>query len=505
MHLKTRLISALGLAATLLAGLGSSQAAESANAEPAAARVRPNVLLVTSEDHSPDIGCYGDKTVPTPHLDALAERGVLFERAFVPLSVCSPSRACILTGLYPHQNGQLGLATHGYHTYQGIPNLYQIMKGAGYRTGMIGKLHVNPAKAFPIDFWPVKSSNFAKKKVAQYADHAAKFFAAGDEPFFLMVNYPDAHTPFQSEPVNGLPEHWVIPNDIKVPAYVGVDSPRLRESIANYYNCLSRLDACMGLLMEALEKSGKRDDTLVIWLSDHGSQLARGKVTCYEAGLRVPMIIDWPGVDVPHREPRMVSTLDVLPTILAATGLQMPAEGSIELPGCDLGPLLKNKVPEIWRTHTFAEYWPCSRNACVFHLQQSVRDERFKLIANLHPSPNQVLAGYYQEKHKQEAPNAEELAQADPKVQAGYATWLAARPFELYDLKNDPYEWTNLAEDPKYAQQLSSLKAALKAWRQQTRDPMCQPELRHRYMKEVTARKGRGNWSYEPYFDPRKK
>jgi N-sulfoglucosamine sulfohydrolase len=464
----------------------------------------PNILLITSEDHSPDIGCYGDKTVPTPHLDALAEQGVLFERAYVPLSVCSPSRACMFTGLYPHQNGQLGLATHGYHTYQGIPNLYQIMKAGGYRTGMIGKLHVLPEQAFPIDFWPIKGSNFGKKDVAGYADYAAKFFAAGEEPFFLMVNYPDAHTPFQSKPVDGLPTHWVTPDQMKVPSYVGVDTPRLRQSIANYYNCLSRLDACMGMMMEALEKSGKCENTLVVWLSDHGSQISRGKVTCYENGLRVPMIVDWPGVDVPHREQRFVSTLDILPTILAATGLELPRKGAIELPGRDLRPLLANKTTDNWRTHVFAEYWPCSRNWQVFHLQQSVRDERFKLIANLHPGPNQVLAGYYQGKHPREVPIAEELAQAPPEVRAGYDTWLAAPPHELYDLENDPYEWTNLAEDPRYAPRLASLKAALEAWREETRDPMSKPELRNRYIEEVTGRQGRGNWSYEEYLDSRR-
>ena len=474
----------------------STEAAESAG--------RPNVLLITSEDHSPDIGLYGDDTVATPHLDTLAENGVLFERAFVTLSVCSPSRGTILTGLHPHQNGQLGLATHGYHTYEGIPNLYQIMKGGGYRTSMIGKLHVLPEKAFPIDSWPIKSSNFGKKNLAEYAVRAKEIFTAAEDPFFLMVNFPDAHTSFVRQ-IDGQPADPVDPGDITVPAYVGVDNPRLRESIANYYNCLARLDHCMGELMAALEASGKRENTLVIWLSDHGSQIARGKVTCYEAGLQVPMIIDWPGVDVPHREDRMVSTVDILPTILGATGIEMPGEGAVELPGRDLRPLIENEKTEDWRTHVFAEYWPCSRNWQVFHLQQSVRDERFKLIVNMHPGPNQVLAGYYRGKHQKEVPSIEEVAQADSKVQAGYATWLEAPEFELYDLKKDPYEWTNIADDPAYAENLDSLKAALKSWRKVTKDPMSQPELLKRYILEVTEGSGRGNWSYEEYFDSRKR
>lgn len=153
----------------------------------------PNILLIVSEDNGPELGCYGDPYARTPHLDRLAADGVRFENAFVPYSVCSPSRACFLTGLHPHQNGQIGLATHKFAMYrEDTPNLVTLLKPAGYHTGLIGKLHVNPESAFPFDYRAISSSNFQRQSsVAEYAASAAEFFAqaiAADKPWFLSVN-----------------------------------------------------------------------------------------------------------------------------------------------------------------------------------------------------------------------------------------------------------------------------------------------------------------------------
>ena len=113
---------------------------------------RPNVLLIVSEDNGPELGCYGDRYARTPHLDRLAAEGVRFNRAFVAQAGCSQSRAAFLTGLYPHQNGQIGLATWNFRMYrEDTPNIPRSLKAAGYRTGIIGKLHVNPEEAFPFD------------------------------------------------------------------------------------------------------------------------------------------------------------------------------------------------------------------------------------------------------------------------------------------------------------------------------------------------------------------
>ncbi|MCK5370711.1 MAG: sulfatase-like hydrolase/transferase, partial [Cyclobacteriaceae bacterium] len=131
-------------------------------------KIKPNILLIVSEDNGPDLGCYGNANVYTPNLDKLSAEGVQFNNAFVTYSVCSPSRSTIFTGLYPHQNGQIGLATHKYRMYDGIKTLPVYLREAGYRSGCIGKVHVNPESEIPWDYRPgglLNGSNFGKKSM----------------------------------------------------------------------------------------------------------------------------------------------------------------------------------------------------------------------------------------------------------------------------------------------------------------------------------------------------
>ncbi len=468
----------------------------------------PNILLITSEDHGREIGCYGDPFADTPNIDQLSSEGVRFDAAFVPLSVCSPSRACMLTGLYPHQNGQVGLATHKFTTYAGIPNLFALLKAAGYRTGMIGKLHVNPEDAFPIDFRAYPGSNFGNRPQSKFAEEAHAFMSADRASFLLMVNYPDAHRPFLSQQ-HGIPEKVLEAEDVRAPEFMGVDTPRLRKDVADYYNCLNRLDTGMGMLLEALEDCGKADETIVIWLSDHGAPLARGKVTCYEAGLRVPMVARYPGhMQAGHVERRMVSSLDILPTLLEVTGVQR-SESAPTLPGRSLLPLLEGRdVP--WREYIFGQHWADAPVEELWYPQQSVRDTRYKLIVNPLRGENPVRTSYYGKTHIAGCPTMEELAKAPKEVRAGYVVWAEGVPVELYDLQQDPHEWTNLADDPAYASIQDRLLGALERWRRDTGDPMSNPELLKRFDAEMESARGtnyRGNrefqWEYPGYLDPR--
>ena len=145
----------------------------------------PNILFIVSEDNGPELGCYGDRFARTPYLDQLAEDGILFRQAFVPQAGCSQSRASFLTGLYPHQHGQFGLATWGFRMYRAdTPNLPRSLKEVGYRTGIIGKLHINPASAFPFDMHEIKSANFQRTQLSDYARYAKDFINAGEKPSF---------------------------------------------------------------------------------------------------------------------------------------------------------------------------------------------------------------------------------------------------------------------------------------------------------------------------------
>ena len=189
---------------------------------------RPNILLIVSEDNGRELGCYGDAFAKTPHLNRLAAQGLRFERAFVPQAGCSQSRASFLTGLYPHQHGQIGLATWGFRLYRDdTPNLPRSLKEAGYRTGIVGKLHINPESAFPFDFHEIKSGNFARKDLPEYSRHAAHFINACDQPFFLSVNYPDAHDIWLRK-VGCLPAHPLTADQVKAMSYMGIDTPGMR-------------------------------------------------------------------------------------------------------------------------------------------------------------------------------------------------------------------------------------------------------------------------------------
>jgi len=472
---------------------------------------RPNVLLIVSEDNGPELSCYGDKNVRTLHLDELASQGVRFEHAFVTHPVCSCSRSSILTGLYPHRNGQIGLATHKYAMFRDFPNIPSVLRQHGYRTGIIGKLHVNPESAFPFDFhWNDRQFiSFGHRDVRRIAQKADKFIAASDEPFFLMVNYPDAHFPLLRQQ-NGIPQQPLTASDVEPLPFIGVDSPRLRQGAADYYNCLKRLDAGIGMLLDRLEKSGKANNTLVIYIGDHGAQFSRGKATCYEGGLRIPFIVRWPGkIKAGLVRNELISTIDILPTIIEAVGVsELP-----HLPGRSLLPLARGEDAE-WRDYLFAERTAYS--ASTFYPQRTVRDSRYKLIVNLlHDRPNPVYDNYLHQRGSffMYGTNPEELASASEAVQRGYETWHNPPPVELYDLQAGPHEFVNLAGRPKFKKVQERLLAALSDWQRRTHDSVADKaklarltaehvEVHKKYPDQGYRRDPKFRWRYLDYLSP---
>lgn len=170
------------------------------------------------------------------------------------------------------------------------PNLVRDLKEVGYHTGIIGKLHVNPAADFPFDMHEIPMSNFARKNLSDYARYAEAFINADDRPFLLSVNYLDAHAPWIKQ-IDGLPQQPLDADDVKALLYFGIDTLGLRKLNADYYNCLSRLDSLIGDLLAALQRSGKVDNTLIVYLGDHGAEFLRGKRISYGGGVRIPLII----------------------------------------------------------------------------------------------------------------------------------------------------------------------------------------------------------------------
>lgn len=460
----------------------------------------PNILMIVSEDNGPELGCYGDRYAKTPHLDSLARQGARFVHACVTQAGCSQSRASLLTGLYPHQHGQIGLATWGFRMYRNdTPNLPRSLKAAGYRTGIIGKLHINPESAFPFDFKAIASGNFARRNLSDYAKHAQAFMERDDTPFFLSVNYPDAHAPWLRQ-VDGLPKEPLTAADVKPLPYFVIDTPELREQVADYYNCLSRLDSLVGDLLEVLDRAGKSDNTIVIYLGDHGADFLRGKRTCYEGGTRIPLLLRWPGRVRPQVREELVSTIDLMPTLLAVSG----AEPVPQLPGRSLVPLMTGEASE-WREYLFTEYHTHAA-AQNFYPQRAVRNDRYKLIESLlltTENTGERNPGYdFTIKKFPRISGAIQVAA--PHVREAYRVLQQPPRYELYDLQSDPHEFRNLVESSEHRAVLAELKQQLAAWRAGTHDPLLQETSLRRLKAEVAGLKKkdakRHAWDYPSYF-----
>ena len=445
---------------------------------------RLNVLFITTDDLGLQLSCYGETLIQTTNMDKLAASGVQFEIAYVAQASCSPSRSAMFTGLHTHSTGQYGLTNAGFALHpelrdKTIPNL---LKPAGYRTGIIGKLHVAPEDSFQFDFRETDSGKTREVRwVAQRVEQFLK--QTGDQPFFLMVNYSDPHAFRRKEDrrkwyfppqVDGLPENPLPPGGKTLFAFQQIDTPEQRVRTAGYYNAVQRLDDGIGMLMDVLEKHNRREDTLVIFIGDHGPPFARGKTTVYESGIRVPFIVRWPGVSRQMRSRAMVSTIDILPTILDATGVA-PAR---KMHGRSLRPVLKN-ADAPWREYLVAEFH--FHGGRPFYPRRAIRDHRYKLIHNL-------LAGKAKPSTGIDADPAYKVSQ-QPRydgtpVRRAFDTFANPPELELYDLKNDPVEFNNLAGKPEYRTIQKRLAKALLEYRKQTDDPFLDPG----FLKKINRR-----------------
>ncbi|MGD9518778.1 MAG: sulfatase-like hydrolase/transferase [Armatimonadota bacterium] len=195
-----------------------------------------NALLITADDRGLQLGCYGDRAAPTPNLDRLANEGARFINACVTQSSCSS----IFTGLYPRQNGQVEIAHLGYSMTAAYPTIPSLLKATGYKTGVIGKIHVNPATASPFD-WFSEVKPGQTREVAKVTQSVDRFlWDVGGQPF-LMVNYMDPHRPFLNQ-VADWSERPLKPDEVEPFDFLGIDTPKVCENVAEYYNCVAHVE-----------------------------------------------------------------------------------------------------------------------------------------------------------------------------------------------------------------------------------------------------------------------
>lgn len=417
---------------------------------------RPNVLMIISDDQAPtDLGAYGNPNVRTPNMDTLAREGMAFDRAFAPVAMCSPSRSSLYTGLWPIRNG-----AHRNHTFvlEGTRGLPQYFSEIGYRVALAGKTHVGPAESFPFEFMPGSGIGPGGVAIDGQLEAIREVIADDRQPFFMVVASRRPHAVAGEE--GGWPTATTYePASVLLPPYM-VDTEETRIERAGYYELITELDTHMGTILGYVEEEGKTDDTIVMFMSDHGAGFAFEKWTNYDAGLRVPMIVKWPGrIDAGTRTSAAVSLVDVLPTLFEIAGGPMSEVETLD--GQSFAPVLLDGAPRhralIYGLHSHlgvvnGGIWPI----------RSVRDDRFRYIRNLRS--DSTFTNNVTERGNGGWFSWVELAATDDFA-AGRVLDYQTRPTEeLYDLDADPYELTNLADDPEHRQTLLRLRRELDAW-----------------------------------------
>ena len=447
------------------------------------AKQHKNIVLLIADDLGKYLGCYGCNSISTPQLDKLAAEGTKFDMAFASTASCSGSRSTIYTGLHTHENGQYGLnmtRTH-FQTFNHIDTLPKLFNQAGYRTGIIGKVHVGTDEVYP---WEIREES-GTRDTAWIADRCDALFAkakADDRPFHLTVGFVDPHRDIATRGEFGnrveqygdrLPLPEIKAEDVEIPEWIS-DLPETRQEFVEYYQAISRVDAGVGLILDALEKQGLGDDTLVIFTSDNGPPFVNSKTTLYDAGVLLPLLMRKPRAKKGVANPNMVSFIDFLPTMLDWAGLDLATKsssGSTSPPrlGRSILPILgeASLVDEsqwqhhVFGSHTFHElqnYWPT----------RFMRTRRYKYHRNVAWRLDFPFAGdLYASLSFKGMRNQSKPVMIGNRPLKSY---IFRPPEELYDLENDPYELHDLASDPQHESLLLGMRETLSKWQKQTKD-----------------------------------
>lgn len=425
---------------------------------------RPNILFLIADDWSyGHAGAYGDPLVRTPNIDSVAREGAVFYNAFTAAPSCTPSRAAILTGKFPHEL-EAGASLWGY-----LPKKYDnytlILERGGYHVGMSGK-GWGPGKFQPGGY----DHNPAGKTFKDFASFMQE--RPEGKPFSFWFGSQNPHRPYVagSGAASGM-----TPDLVKVPEWLP-DVAEVRNDILDYYFEVEAFDRQVGEIITLLKKMGEYENTLIIITGDNGMPFPRAKATLYDAGTRIPLIITMRGNIAPKKVTELVSLTDVAPTILHAAREKIPGG----MTGESLWGLLTSHDAQK-RDAVFVELERHAnvRNAELGYPSRAVRTENFLYIRNYEPgrwpAGDPVLyhsVGPYGDVDA--SPSKEYIIsnRANADVKRYFDLSFGKRPAEeLYDLKSDPGQMNNVADDKKYNKTISALRKRMDAWQQETADP----------------------------------
>lgn len=430
-----------------------------------------NVLLIICHDLGKHLGCYGVDSVCTPNLNKLSQEGVIFENAFSVAPQCSPSRAALYTGRWPHANGVLGLThgTHGWDLNEGERHLATFFKKAGYHTAVIGMQHetrrINQMGYEYIDLLEPCRLNSTTERAIEFLESQTK----NEKPFFAQVGFWEPHRPFDTGGIKPDSHKVYIPPFIK-------NESSSRRDFAAYQGAIKAMDACVGKILNKLELLKLKDNTLVIFTTDHGMPFPLAKCTLYDPGLEISLIMRWPNKNWigGKRHNQLISNIDIFPTMLDILKIPHP----FNIHGKSFFDLLEEKTyherNEIFGEMTYHSYYDPMR--CI-------RTKRHKLIVFFSQAP------FFMTPTQSYHPLSEDATDKKWPNQSH-------KNIELYDLRKESWEKTNIADYPRHKNIKNELMVKLYDWMQKTEDPLLTgipPSPMHnvtiKILKEATSEK----------------
>lgn len=432
---------------------------------------RPNVLWFVVDDMSANLSCYGETAIQTPHLDRLAAEGIRFTHAYVTAPVCSTSRSAMITGCYQTTIGahhhQSGRGSHRIQLPEGYEPIPAIMQRAGYFTCIGSGLPGIDHRGLPLkkDRKGKTDYNFDwDESIYDSHDWSGR---SDDQPFFMQVQLHGGKLRGDSEASYAVLEkraaetfgEAVDPDKVTLPPYYPRDPVLLRDW-ATYLDAVRLTDQHVGAVMDRLKGEGLLENTLIIFMTDHGISHARGKQFLYDEGTHIPFIVCGPGLEAGSVREDLVEHIDMAPMTLAAAGIAIPDW----MEGRDI--LTKDYVP---REAVFAARDRCGEAADRI---RSVRTPDFLYIRNFHPQRPLLMPSDYKDSKAIIQRLRELHATASLPALSESLLFAPNRPAEeLYRWTVDRAETVNLTDDPSHAETLRDLSGRLDRWIAETHDP----------------------------------
>ncbi|WP_232456809.1 sulfatase family protein [Pedobacter psychrophilus] len=422
-----------------------------------AQQTRPNVVIVMADDlDTRQLSCYGGKNLQTTNIDALAKEGMLFNDIYCSEAICIPTRASLFTGVYPARHGSYQNHKSVYPYFKSSVNQY--LNNLGYKVGLTGKDHsTKPKSTFPFDIIKGFEENCVSKTDDYFLDSIKNYITKDDKPFCLFVMSINPHAPWTvGDPSKFNPEKLVLPPN-------WVDTKESRVEFCKYLAEVRRLDDQVGDITKLLKETGKDKNTVVIFLGEQGPQFPGGKWNSWNYGQKSSMIVRWPGTVKPMTTSNaIVQYEDITPTLIDIAG------GKVidSLDGNSFLKVIKQEN-KTHRDYAYGIYNNIPEGKA--YPMRSIRDNDFKMILNLNSKDDYFLK-YVMNPNGIVWASWTEKAKTSPEAQVLTNRIIKRPAVQFYDMKKDPYELNNLADDSKYQAKIKDFKIKLAAWMKEQGD-----------------------------------